>query len=314
MKKRPLGASGLEIAPLMLGGNVFGDKVDQAGADTLLDLFTDSGFNAVDTADVYVAFLPDKTGGESEEIIGGWFGKGGGRRQKVVLATKVGLLKARPGLKKENILAAFDDSLRRLKTDYVDIYFAHRDDPNTPLEETMAAFDSLVKSGKVRSLGASNYAAPRLAEALKAGGSGARFTSLQPNYSLVARKEFEAELQPLCEKEKIGVTPYWSLAGGFLTGKYRTKEDTRGAWRGQMARQWLNDAGLGVVAALDAVAERHESTPARVALAWLMARPTVTAPITSARTPEQLKDLLASAELKLSAEDVAQLDRASASF
>ncbi len=315
MQKRKLGRSGLEIAPLIFGGNVFGWTVDEKASFTLLDAFLDAGFDCVDTADVYSRWAPGNKGGESETIIGNWV-KARGNRDKVIIATKCGLEMApdKKGLSKAYIMRAVEDSLKRLQTDYIDLYQSHRDDPATPLEETMAAHAELVKAGKVRVVGASNYTADRLKAALEVSAKAGipRYETLQPNYNLSDRSEFEGALQDLCVAEGISVVPYYSLASGFLTGKYRSEADLGQKARAGGVRKHLNPRGLGILKALDAVAAGHGATPAQVALAWLLAQPAIAAPIASATTTAQLADILKSAELKLSTDDLATLTKASA--
>jgi aryl-alcohol dehydrogenase-like predicted oxidoreductase len=314
MQKRKLGRSGLEIAPLIFGGNVFGWTVDEKSSFTLLDAFVDAGFNCVDTADVYSRWAPGNKGGESETIIGNWF-KASGKRDKIILATKCGLEMApdKKGLSKAYIVRAVEDSLKRLQTDTIDLYQSHRDDPATPLEETMAAHAELIKAGKVRAVGASNYTADRLEAALAASAKAGipRYETLQPNYNLADRTEFEGPLQDLCVAEGIGVIPYYSLASGFLTGKYRSEADVGQRARGAGVKKHLTPRGFGILKALDGVAARHGATPAQVALAWLLTQPAIAAPIASATTTAQLAEILKSAELKLSADDLAALAKAS---
>jgi aryl-alcohol dehydrogenase-like predicted oxidoreductase len=314
MQKRRLGNSGLEIAPLMFGGNVLGWTADEAASFALLDRFVAAGFDAIDTADVYSRWAPGHKGGESEVVLGRWLAKRGGR-DKVVIATKVGndMPGVGKGLSKAHIMRSVEDSLKRLQTDYIDLYQSHIDDAATPLEETLAVYDDLVKAGKVRAIGASNYEAPRLAEALKTSAARKlpRYESLQPLYNLTDRASFEKELQGLCVKENVGVIPYYGLAAGFLTGKYRSEADFGKSTRGGGMKKYLNERGLRILAALDEVAARLKATPAQVALAWLMARPAVTAPIASATSLEQMEDLIASARLKLHADAIKALDSAS---
>ncbi len=314
MQKRRLGNSGLQIAPLMFGGNVLGWTADEATSFKLLDRFVAAGLDAVDTADVYSKWVPGHKGGESETVIGNWL-KARGGRDKVIIATKVGMDRTQGGLARDNILANAEASLKRLKTDYIDLYQSHRDDPATPPEETLSAYETLIKQGKVRAIGASNYGAPRLAEALRvsAGKGLPRYETLQPHYNLYKRDDYERELEPLVLKEGIGVIPYYSLASGFLTGKYRPDGDFTQSPRGAGVKAMLDERGLRILAALDEVAARTKSTPASVALAWLMARPSITAPIASATTLDQLEELIAAPRLKLDAEAVTQLDDASAS-
>lgn len=313
MQKRKLGKSGLEIAPLMLGGNVLGWTADEATSFTLLDRFVDAGLNAIDTADTYSAWVPGHKGGESETVIGNWL-KARGGRAKVVIATKVGWDLQEGGLARDRIIAKCEASLKRLQTDYIDLYQSHRDDPVTPLEETLAAHETLIRQGKVRAIGASNYTAQRLAEALRVSTEKglARYESLQPHYNLYERQGFEEALEPLVLKEEIGVIPYYSLASGFLTGKYRSAADLGKSPRGGGMQSKLIPRGLRILAALDEVAARTKSTPASVALAWLMGRPSITAPIASATSLDQLEELIAATRLRLDVEAVKQLDEASA--
>lgn len=315
MQLRPLGRSGLQVAPLALGGNVFGWTADEKTSFAVLDAFVDAGFNLVDTADIYSNWVPGHAGGESETVIGRWL-QAGGRRDRVVLATKLGkpMGDGRTGLSRRWMRQAVEDSLRRLQTDRIDLYQSHDDDPATPLEETMAAFGELVKEGKVRAIGASNFTAARLAEAnaVAARLGVPRYEALQPLYNLVERPAYEAELQPLCVREGIGVINFFGLARGFLSGKYRSDADLAKSPRGEGVRRYLNDHGRRVLAALDTVAARHGATPAQVALAWQMAQPGITAPIASATSVAQLQELLGAARLALSAEDLQALAIASA--
>jgi len=314
MEKRQLGQSSLHVYPITFGGNVFGWTADEAMSFKLLDAFTGAGFNFIDSADVYSRWHPGNKGGESEEIIGNWL-KARGGRDKVIIATKLGIEMApgKKGLSKAYMVQAVEDSLRRLKTDYIDLYQSHRDDPETPIEETLSAYADLVKAGKVREIGASNFSAARLAESLKISTDKGlpRYQSLQPQYSLVERGEFEGPIEDVCLKEKIGVIGFYSLASGFLTGKYRSQADTVGRARGSRVEKYLNDYGFGVIAALDDVAKRHNAKPVQIAMAWLMARPSVTAPIASATNLEQLAELMKSADITLTATDIAQIDTAS---
>ena len=270
-QKRKLGRSGLEIAPLAFGGNVFGWTIDEPTSFKLLDAFVAQGLNLIDTADVYSRWKPGNKGGESETVIGNWLRQGGGRREKVLVATKVGMEMGPTdkGLSRSYILRSADASLRRLRTDRIDLYQAHQDDPDTPLEETLGAFADLMKQGKVRAIGASNYTAARLAEALRTSRERGlpRYESLQPLYNLYDRAPFESELEPLCLKEHVGVISYFSLAKGFLSGKYRSEKDLGKSVRGSGVKDYLNDRGFRILAALDEVSRRHKSTPARVALA-----------------------------------------------
>lgn len=309
MQTRKLGSSGLSIAPLVLGGNVFGWTADRAASFTVLDMFLDGGFNAVDTADVYSRWAPGHQGGESETVLGDWM-KERGSRDKVVVITKVGSeMPAGKGLKAAYIQSACDASLKRLKTDRIDLYFSHFPDKETPIEETLEAHQRLIDQGKVRSVGGSNYDAAGLKQALDAaGGSRARYTVLQPHYNLLVRDQYEGGLENLCVKEGLGVIPYFALASGFLTGKYRSEADLGKSARGGGMKKHFNARGLAILAALDAVSKAHGATQAQVALAWLMARPSITAPIASATSATQLKELAAAAELKLSADDMKALD------
>ncbi len=314
MEKRQLGQSSLHVYPITFGGNVFGWTADEAMSFELLDAFVAAGFNFIDSADVYSRWHPGNSGGESETIIGNWL-KARGGREKVIIATKLGIEMApgKKGLSRKYMMQAVEDSLRRLKTDYIDLYQSHRDDPETPIEETLSAYADLIKQGKVREIGASNFTAPRLSEALKISTEKGlpRYQSLQPQYSLVERPEFEGPLEELCLKENLGVIGYYSIASGFLTGKYRSKADAEGRTRGPRVEKYLNDYGFGVVAALDDVAKRYNAKPVQVAMAWLIARPSVTAPIASATNLDQLAELLKSAEIKLDAAAIQQIDAAS---
>ena len=315
MEQRQLGRSAIRLAPLAFGANVFGWTADRAMSFRLLDGFLDAGFDFIDTADVYSRFHPGNQGGESETIIGEWLAARG-TRNRVTIASKCGI-EMGPGMKglsRRYIFSAIEASLRRLRTDRIDLYQAHRDDPETPLEETLSAFAELIAQGKVRVIGASNYSAARLEAALAAAAKLGlpRFESLQPLYNLVERTGFESDLEPLCRREQISVIPYYSLASGFLTGKYRAMADTEGRTRGSRAAKYLTPLGLRVLAALDAVAARTGAKPGQVALAWLIAKPTIAAPIASATNLEQLAELTAAPAVRLSAEDVAELDAASA--
>lgn len=315
MEKRKLGQSGLEVAPLAFGGNVFGWTADEPTSFQLLDAFVAAGFNLVDTADVYSRWAPGNKGGESETVLGKWF-KQSGKRDKVVLATKVGMEMApdRKGLSKAYIMRGVEDSLRRLQTDYIDLYQSHQDDPDTPLEETLEAYRELIKQGKVRVIGASNYGAQRLSRALELGEQQGypRYETLQPLYNLYDRADFETNLEPVCRKRGLGVITFFSLASGFLTGKYRSKDDLADRARAAMVEKYVDERGLRILDALDEVAKELDSKPVCIALAWLMARPGVTAPIASATSRGQLDDLIAATELKLDAASMELLDRASA--
>ncbi|HLY63382.1 MAG TPA: aldo/keto reductase [Terriglobia bacterium] len=315
MKTRKLGNSGLEVSPLMFGGNVFGWTLDEAASFKLLDAYVGAGFNFIDTADVYSKWAPGNKGGESETIIGNWF-KRSGKRRDVILATKVGVEMGpdKKGLSRSYIFQAVEDSLQRLRTDYIDLYQSHRDDTETPQEETMEAFAQLIREGKVRAIGASNITAERLESALQVSRQHGwpRYESLQPHYNLYERADYEAKLESVCLENNLGVIPYYSLASGFLSGKYRSEEDLKKSARGQGVKKYLNDRGLKILAALDEVAKQNHSTPAAVALAWLMARPGITAPIASATSLEQLKDLIAATTLELNQSSIDLLNQASA--
>src|SRR6476619_2722041 len=315
MKKRQLGKSAIEVTPLMLGGNVFGWTADEATSFNILDAFVAAGLDFIDTADSYSTWAPGHKGGESETVIGNWL-KRGGKRDRVVLATKVGveIPGQGKGLSRTWIVREVEDSLRRLQTDYIDLYQSHRDDPNTPVEETLEAYAQLVQQGKVRVIGCSNFTAERTRESLAASRKHGwpRYESLQPHYNLYEREAYETTLEPVALQEKLGVIPYYSLASGFLTGKYRSQDDLKKSPRGQATKKYLNDRGFRILQALDQVAERYQSKPAQVALAWLMARPNITAPIASATSVEQLNGLVAATQLELSAADVKLLNTASA--
>lgn len=315
MKTRKLGTSGLEVGPLAFGGNVFGWTADEPTSFRLLDAFVAAGFNLIDTADFYSRWVPGHTGGESEAIIGNWL-KRSGKRDRVLLATKVGLEMGpgQKGLSRAHILKSVEGSLRRLQTDRIDLYQSHTDDPQTPLEETLGAYADLIQQGKVRAIGASNYSAERLAEALQVSRTNGlpAYQCLQPMYNLCERAAYEDALEPLCVKEGLGVIPYYALASGFLTGKYRSEADLGQSARGAGVKKYLNDRGLRILKALDSVAGRYGANPARVALAWLLARPGVTAPIASATTLTQFEDLVAATRLELDAAAIEALNAASA--
>jgi len=311
---RPLGSSGIEVSPLCLGGNVFGWTIGEKASFAVLDAFVEAGLNFIDTADVYSKWVPGNQGGESETIIGKWLKRTGGR-QRVVIATKAGMEMApdKKGLSRAYILRAAEDSLTRLQTDYIDLYQSHADDSATPLEETLEAYRQLIREGKVRAIGASNYTGPRLREALDVSQSRhlPRYESLQPHYNLCEREGYETDLEPVVKAAAIGVIPYFSLASGFLTGKYRSEADLAKSVRGQGLKKYLNPRGLRILDALDEVASLHATTAAPVALAWLMARPTITAPIASATSPEQLQQLVAAIRLRLDAASIELLNEAS---
>jgi len=312
---RQLGRSQIQVPPLTFGGNVFGWTVDQATSFSLLDALVDKGLWFIDTADVYSRWAPGNEGGESETIIGNWLKKSG-KRDQIVLATKVGmeLSPQKTGLAPAYIRQAVEDSLRRLQTDYIDLYQAHRDDEDTPLAETLATFDALVKEGKVRAIGASNYSAQRLSEALKISEQQnlIRYETLQPEYNLYDRSEYESGLEQVAIEHGLGVINYYSLASGFLSGKYRTPQDASKSKRGEgVVKQYLNPRGLRILAALDQIAAARDATPTQVALAWQIARPGITAPIVSATSLQQLDELVKAATLKLSPEEIKQLAEAS---
>ncbi len=307
-----LGRSDLEVFPLCLGGNVFGWTADERQSFAVLDAYVRAGGNFVDSADSYSAFAPGNVGGESEAVLGKWFAARG-NRASVVLATKVGRKPDRRGLSRANIRVAVEESLERLQSDYIDLYYAHADDPDTPLEETLATFDELIGEGKVRYIAASNYSAPRLEQALETSDRNglARYVAVQPQYSLVERDDYEGPLAQLCEREGLACVPYWALARGFLTGKYRPGVTIDSPRAGQ-ASAYLDDRGIGVLEALDRVAEAHAAPVAAVALAWVRAQPGVAAPIASARNPEQLAQILPAAELELSSDELRELSDAGA--
>jgi aryl-alcohol dehydrogenase-like predicted oxidoreductase len=314
MKMRKLGRSGLEVSPLAFGGNVFGWTADEPTSLRLLDQFVDHGFNFIDTADMYSKWVPGNKGGESETIIGKWLKKPG-NRGRVVIATKVGMEMGpdKKGLKPAYIQRAVEDSLRRLQTDHIDLYQSHVDDADTPLIDTLGAFEKLIRAGKVRAIGASNYSAERFEEALAVSlkHSLPRYESIQPLYNLYDREDFEQKMRAVCAKAGVGVISYFSLASGFLTGKYRSEADLGKSARGQGVKKYLNERGLGILGALDSIAAETAATPARVALAWLMARPGITAPIASATSPAQLDELFAATKLKLERSALERLDAAS---
>ena len=308
-----LGNTDLDVFPICFGGNVFGWTADRDESFAVLDAYTAAGGNFVDTADVYSWFAEGNSGGESETILGEWL-RARGNRDEVVLATKVGSWPERPGLSAGNIRAAAEDSLRRLGTDHIDLYYAHRDDPETPLEETLGAFDELVRAGKVGHIAASNYSAPRLAEALAVSDREgfARFAALQTHYNLVEREAYEGDLADLAARENLAVLPYYALAKGFLTGKYRPGGDSSESPRAEGARAYLDERGVKVLAALDEIATLRDIPIPSVAVAWLLGKRTVTAPIASARNTDQLSALLPAAENPLTEAELERLDEASA--
>jgi len=316
MNLRPLGRSGLQVSPLCFGGNVFGWTADEATSFRLLDAWVDAGFNFVDTADVYSRWAPGHTGGESESVIGRWL-RQTGKRNRIVLATKVGkdMGDGKVGLRPEYIRQAVDASLTRLKTDHIDLYQSHDDDATVPLADTLGAYSDLIKAGKVRAIGASNFTAARLAESLATSErlGLARYESLQPLFNLYDRAVFEKELQPLCMEQGVGVINFYALAAGFLTGKYRTEADAAKSARGKnTTAKYLNERGLRILAALDTVAARVGATPGQVAVAWQIVQPGITAPIASATSLAQLQDLVKASQLTLDAEALATLGAASA--
>ena len=315
MQLRPLGRSNLRVAPLCLGGNVFGWTSDESESFAVLDGLVGSGLNFIDTADVYSVWVPGHRGGESETIIGNWL-KRSGKRAQVVIATKVGMELApdRKGLRAAHIARSADESLRRLQTDHIDLYFSHCDDPSVPFEETLGAYQSLMAAGKVRAIGVSNISARRLEAALQASRAGGlpRYEVVQPLYNLYDRSEYEPELESLCVQQGLGVVTYFALAAGFLTGKYRAPADAAKSVRGAgVVEKYLNERGLGILAALDQVAERFDASVASVALAWQIARPSITAPIASAAKAHQLSDLIAATRLTLDAAAIEQLNACS---
>jgi aryl-alcohol dehydrogenase-like predicted oxidoreductase len=309
MQQRQLGQSGLFVTPLMLGGNVFGFTADEQASFAVLDAFVAAGGNAIDTADVYSNWAPGHVGGESETVLGKWLAQGGGRREKVLIATKVAKWPKRPGLKRENILAACDESLTRMGIETIDLYQLHEDDAAVSPEEYMGALAELVKAGKVRAVGLSNFTPARTLAAIVAGGP--RVETMQPEYSLMSRA-IEADLQPLCVRESISLITYFALASGYLSGKYRIAADKAKSVRGGRMDGYMNGKGPAVLAAMDAVSAKTGATLAQIALAWLMAKPGVAAPIASATNVAQIGELMGALELKLGGDDIAALDRASA--
>jgi len=314
MHKRQMGKTGIEVAPFAFGGNVFGWTIDKETSFKVLDAFVDAGFNFIDTADVYSTWVPGNKGGESEAIIGQWL-KSRGHREKMVIATKVGMEmdSGRKGLKAAYIISAVEDSLKRLQTDYIDLYQSHRDDMETSQEETLSAYARLVKDGKVRVIGASNFTEKRLRESLHISEKMdyPSYVTLQPKYNLYDRAEFESELEPLCLEKGIGVIPYYSLASGFLTGKYRSKEDVKLSARGEKATSYLTERGLRILAALDDLAIDYQVKPATIAMAWLMHRKSILAPIASATNVDQLHDLTKAVDIKFTTVEIEKLDFAS---
>lgn len=314
LEQRPLGKTGMEISRLVFGGNVFGWTVNEPTSFILLDAFVAAGFNSIDTADIYSNWKPGNHGGESETIIGQWL-KRTGRRDKVVIATKVGYQMGRwsVGLSKKHIMRSVEGSLSRLQTDYIDLYQAHLDDTHVSLEETTEAFDTLIRQGKVRAIGASNYTANRIAQALQVSAANqlSSYQTVQPLYNLYDRFGYEGELESVCQDRALGVIPYSSLASGFLTGKYRSEDDLTKSVRGTRAKKYLTERGFRILNALDTVAGQLEAKPGQVALAWLLGRKSITAPIVSATSLVQLDEIIASLHLTLDSSQVDLLNDAS---
>ncbi len=315
MQRRQLSRTDLQVSPLMLGGNVFGWTADEATSFAILDAFVAAGGNFIDTADVYSVWIPGHVGGESETVLGKWL-KRSGKRKDVILATKVGMQMApdKKGLKAAYVERAVEDSLRRLQTDYIDLYFSHSDDAETPIEETLGAYQQLIAKGKVRLIGASNYTGARLRDALQLSNDKSlpSYQVLQPHYNLCVRDDYESTLEPVCAEYGLGVVTYFSLASGFLTGKYRSEADLKKSPRGRGARAHLNERGFRILDALDVVAKNYKATDAQIALAWLMARKSVTAPIASATTVAQVEELAGAMHLQLDHAAIEQLNSASA--
>ena len=310
-QKRELGRSGIKITPLMFGGNVLGWTADEATSFAILDAFVDQGGDAIDTADVYSAWVPGHEGGESERVLGAWLKKSG-KRDRVVIGTKVGMWPKQLGISRKNIIDACEGSLKRLGIETIDVYWLHRDDEATSADDYVGALEELVRAGKVRTIGASNFKPARFAEGLEEGARrGARFVAHQPEYNLMNR-EIEAELVPLCVREGVSLTPYYGLASGYLTGKYRSAGDLGKSVRGGRMEKYMSGKGPAVLAALDAVSAKHSASPAQAALAWVMAKPAIAAPIASATSVAQLTELMGALRLNLGEEDVAALDQASA--
>jgi len=312
--KRKFGTTNLEVSPVMLGGNVFGWTLNETDSHAVLDSFSGAGFNFIDTADMYSTWVPGNKGGESETIIGDWLKKRGNREQ-IVLATKVGapLSDTKKGLSARYIKQAAEDSLRRLQTDYIDLYQSHYDDPETPVEETIAAYNELIKEGKVRYIGASNLSAERIAASNKFATENnlQGYISLQPLYNVYDRESFENEYLPLAQEQNLAVIPYYALASGFLTGKYRSEADLGKSPRGGGVKKYLDDRGYRILKALDEVAAAHNAPVAQIAIAWLLHKSFITAPIASATSEKQLQDLIAATKIKLTAEHTEELDKAS---
>lgn len=315
MEKRTLGNTNIQLAPLVFGGNVFGWTADETTSFQLLDAFTDAGLNGIDTSDNYTAWIPGNTGGDSERVIGKWLKKSG-KRDKVVIATKVGgkFSEEKKGLKKAYILQSIEDSLTRLQTDHIDLYQTHYDDPETPIEETLEAYAEIVKSGKVLAIGTSNMTVERLAESITISQQKGfpAYRSLQPEYNLMEREKYETQYAPFVKEHNIGVIPYFALASGFLTGKYRSEKDLEGSSRTKYVGRYINERGFKILKALDEVAAQYNSKPGIVAIAWLIAQPGITAPIASATSLTQFNDLVAAVALNLDAAALKLLDTASA--
>ena len=313
MEHRRLGRSPLEVAPLALGGNVFGWTADEKASFAVLDAFVEAGFQLIDTADCYSQWVDGNDGGESEAMIGKWL-RASGKRDRVLIATKVAKGRHRRGLAPDNIYAAVDDSLRRLGVDTIDLYQSHEFDPDVPQAETLGAYARLIEQGKVRVIGSSNFSAAQMREALRISAEHGlpRYETMQPEYNLMQRAAYEDELQDLAVREEIGVISYYALASGFLSGKYRSRADLGKSKRGGSVEKYMDAHGMGVLEAMDAVAERHGARPVQVALAWLMARPGIRAPIASATRVAQLEELAGAVHLQLAADDIERLDRASA--
>lgn len=310
-QKREIGRSGIKITPLVLGGNVFGWTADERASFAILDAFVAQGGDAIDTADVYSAWVPGHEGGESERVIGAWL-KQSGKRNQVVIGTKVGMWPKRLGIKRQNIIEACEDSLKRLGIETIDLYWLHRDDEATQAEEYTAALNELLKAGKIRSFGASNFKPTRFAEGISAAkAAGVHFDAQQPEYNLMNR-EIEAELVALCEREGVSILPYYGLASGYLTGKYRSEADKAKSLRGGRMDKYMAGKGPAVLVALDEISARHKATPAQVALAWIMAKLPTGAPIASATSVAQLDELMGALSVELSSDGVAALDRVSA--
>lgn len=315
MKYKNLGKSSLSVSPIMFGGNVFGWTLNEVESFRILDQFVDAGFNFIDTADTYSTWVPGNKGGESETIIGNWI-KQGNRREKVIIGTKLGgeLGPGKKGLSASYMIEAVEASLRRLQTDYIDLYQAHYDDPDTSQEETLEAFDRLVQAGKVRYIGASNLNRERLESSLQISGRNhlSEYISLQPLYNLYDRSKFETEYVSLINEYELGVIPYYSLASGFLSGKYRSEDDLNKSVRGHGIKKYLNDRGYKILKALDTISAKHNASPAAISIAWLINKPEITAAIVSATNEKQMQELSLAVKILLSVEDMQYLDKESA--